>query len=90
MTLTTRHLVVASVVALCSLGCLNLANENQVKDLRILAVKLDPPEVVYSFLHLFPPEGRAGLLLGFYFFYCLGVGGGPAGPSGGPERPGLP
>jgi len=68
MTLTTRHLVVASVVALCSLGCLNLANENQVKDLRILAVKLDPPEVVYSFLHLFPPEGRAGLPLGPYPF----------------------
>lgn len=47
-------------------ACLNLDNVNQVKDLRILAVRLDPPEILFSFLQLFPPEQRGGLPLGPY------------------------
>jgi hypothetical protein len=47
-------------------GCLSLDQETQVKDLRILAVKLEPPEVLFNFLHLIPPDQRGGMPLGPY------------------------
>jgi len=47
-------------------ACIDLDQVSQVKDLRLLAVKSDPPDLLYSFLHIIPPEQRGGIPLGPY------------------------
>jgi hypothetical protein len=57
---------VAAVGAMPVMACLDLAEEQQVKDLRILAMRVDPPEILYSFLHVVPFADRQGFPLGPY------------------------
>lgn len=53
--------------AVCAVfSCLSIPQKEDVLDLRLLAVRVDPPEILYSFLHMLPPEQRAGLPLGPY------------------------
>jgi hypothetical protein len=42
-------------------ACTELESQDQVKDLRVLAIRTEPPEVLYSFLH-FVAEGQRGPL----------------------------
>ena len=53
-------------VAMTATACINLDQADQIKDLRVLAVKLDPPEILFSFFHLFDYEERGGFPLGPY------------------------
>src|SRR5688572_16093131 len=54
------------LASLTSTGCIDLDQPDQIKDLRILALKLEPPEIVYSPFHLTPPNQRGGVPLGPY------------------------
>lgn len=47
-------------------GCLNLDQSEQIKDLRVLGVRLDPPEILFSFMHLVPADQRGDFPLGPY------------------------
>ena len=47
-------------------ACLSIPEKTDVLDLRLLAVRVDPPEILYSFLHTLPADQRAGLPLGPY------------------------
>lgn len=58
--------VLAPLCAVAATGCFNLDSKDQIKDLRILAMKMDPPDLNYSFLHVLPAEQRGGLALGPY------------------------
>ncbi|MEW5855566.1 MAG: hypothetical protein AB2A00_42725 [Myxococcota bacterium] len=58
--------VVLPMALLFTQGCINLDQEYQVKDLRILAMRVDPPELLYSFLHLAPSNQRGPIPLGPY------------------------
>ncbi|MEW5853625.1 MAG: hypothetical protein AB2A00_32920 [Myxococcota bacterium] len=59
-----RKTLIASLVL--AAACINEESPDQVKDLRILAMRLDPPELLFSFLHITDPAQRAGLTLGPY------------------------
>lgn len=53
--------VVAGLV-LSLWACLNQESQDQVKDLRILAIRTSPPEILHNYLHSLPPEQRPASL----------------------------
>jgi hypothetical protein len=67
MKITPVHMLCGvGACALAFQSCINLDTKTQVKDLRVLALRVDPPEVLYSFFHLFPYDQRGGFPLGPY------------------------
>jgi hypothetical protein len=62
---TTKTVTLALMLGSVA-GCINLDRAPQVKDLRILAMRVDPPEILFSFFHIFPYEQRGGFPLGPY------------------------
>lgn len=53
-------------LALLVMRCMNQEEPDQVKDLRILAIRTNPPEYLYSFMHFMPVEQRGAMALGPY------------------------
>ena len=48
---------------LACLACTNFDREDRIEDIRVLAIKTEPPEILYSPLHLTPPETRPPFLV---------------------------
>ncbi len=54
--------VSASMFLMAALSCSNFDRQDRIEDLRILAVKTEPAEILYSPLHLTPPSTRPPVL----------------------------
>lgn len=50
------------VLALLAGGCTNFDREDRIEDIRVLAIKTEPPEILYSPLHLTAPATRPPFL----------------------------
>ena len=60
--------LVAALALAWLCGCINNESIGQVKDLRILAIRTNPPGALYPFLHTLPSGQRPPLPLGPYTF----------------------